>query len=199
MNYKPKNEEKKMEQFSWLDCVTGEQILDDIEKEVYVLVPKEFGGGHISEHCYDGFGHFDGEDIYELVADWNRSSLEPDHIFPSAINRYGFYMEIKKIDPEYTENIEFKAKEKPWFWPYKDQSLDKAGFKFVTDHEYSDIGIELTTYDEDNASLKYPIKITYDKDAVYEDCGPSLIDPDQGWSKEKVSEYENYLSMDAVL
>ena len=30
--------------------------------DVYVLIPKEFGGGHLVEHCYDGYGHFGGEE-----------------------------------------------------------------------------------------------------------------------------------------
>lgn len=60
-----------MGQFSWLDCRTGEQILDDVEREVYLLVPMQFGGGHIVEHCYDGYGRFGGRDAYALVAQWN--------------------------------------------------------------------------------------------------------------------------------
>lgn len=43
------------------------------------------------------------------------------------------------------------------------------------------IGIILACNDEDNASLRYPIKITYDKYAVYEWCAPSRTDPNQGW------------------
>lgn len=62
-----------MGQFSWLDCVTGEPILDDVPRKSYVLVPKAFGGGHIEEGCYDGYGHFGGRDVYALVANWNAS------------------------------------------------------------------------------------------------------------------------------
>ena len=70
-----------MGQFSWLDCVTGEQIIDNKRKSVYVLVPKEFGGGHIKEGVYDGYGHFGGHDIYELVADWNKEYISFDNIY----------------------------------------------------------------------------------------------------------------------
>ena len=65
-----------MGQFSWLDCKTGEQIVDDKYRDVYVLVPEEFGGGHILEKCYDGYGNFGGHDIYDLVVDWNRNYLD---------------------------------------------------------------------------------------------------------------------------
>lgn len=65
-----------MGQFSWLDCRTEEQVLDNVERNVYVLVPQEFGGGHIKEECYDGYGRFGGHDIYDLVVDWNLNYLE---------------------------------------------------------------------------------------------------------------------------
>lgn len=55
-----------MGQFSWLDCKTGEQVLDNVERKVYLLVPKEFGGGHIEEDCYDGYGNF-GWDVVNIV------------------------------------------------------------------------------------------------------------------------------------
>ena len=117
-----------MGQFSWLDCKTQEQIVDDKIRDVYMLIPKEFGGGHIVEHCYDGYGNFGGEDAYAVVARWN----VPDQCTG---------------DDDHDRNI----------------------------------GIDIACYDEDNAALQYPIKITYDADAIYEWCGISLSDPNQGW------------------
>ena len=116
-----------MGQFSWLDCKTGEQVLDGVKRDVYVLVPKKFGGDHILETCYDGYGHFGYRDIYALVAEWNRPQL-------------------------CTGN----------------DDIDR------------NVGIDIACYNEQNASLKYPIKITHDPNAVYEDCKPSLSDPNQG-------------------
>ena len=117
-----------MGQFSWLDCKTGEQVLDDVRRDVYVLVPKEFGGGHIKEEGYDGYGRFGGRDVYALVAQWNK--------------------------PE----------------------------KCIGDDEADRyVGIDIACYDEQNARLRYPIKITHDCEAVYEDCEPSKSDPNQGW------------------
>lgn len=117
-----------MGQFSWLDCKTGEQVLDDVRRDVYLLVPREFGGGHIKEECYDGYGRFGGRDAYGLVAQWNR--------------------------PEKCTG---------------DDDADRY------------VGIDIACYDEQNAALKYPIKITHDPDAVYEDCASSPGDPNQGW------------------
>lgn len=141
-----------MGQFSWLDCKTGEQVLDDVCRKVYVLVPKEFGGGHIMETCYDGYGRFGGHDIYELVVDWNREHLE-----------------------EYQNDPSFECN---WL-----QNCESVAAAFET-MKKRDIGISIACYDKDNARIKYPIKITHDPSAVYEDCGPSKSDPDQGWNHE---------------
>ena len=116
-----------MGQFSWLDCMDGSQILDDVYEDSYLLIPKEFGGGHILEQCYDGYGHFGGRDVYALVAQWNR----PDICVGEDVDR--------------------------------------------------NVGIHIACYDEQNASLRYPIKITHDPHAVYEDCPASPNDPNQGW------------------
>ena len=44
-----------------------------------------------------------------------------------------------------------------------------------------EIGISIACYDKDNAKIEYSIKITHDKDAIYEDYKHSLSDPNQGW------------------
>ena len=145
-----------MGQFSWLDCRSREQVLDNVPRDVYVLVPKQFGGGHIKETCYDGYGDFGGYDIYDIVADWNKSFIET--ILTSL--RDVWRCPISKTDEQnlraFSEGKTI-ACEKRW------------------------LGIILACYDEDNARLKYPIKITHDPNAVYEDCLPSESDPNQGW------------------
>jgi hypothetical protein len=142
--------EEKMGQFSWLDCKTKEQVLDDVERNVYVLVPEEFGGGHILETCYDGYGRFGGYDIYDLVVDWNRNYLE-------CIDKETWGCDDVKTVETDLEKVDAGTMPKRY------------------------VGITLACYDKDNARLKYPIKITHDPAAVYEDCEPSLSDPDQGW------------------
>lgn len=141
-----------MGQFSWLDCKTKAQVLDNVRRDVYVLVPREFGGGHIKETCYDGYGNFGGHDIYDLVVDWNMKYLD-----------------------EYRKDKTFKCD-----WLQRFASVDSA----LRDMDKRDIGISIACYDEDNARIKYPIKITHDANAVYEDCEPSPSDPDQGWLME---------------
>ena len=46
------------------------------------------------------------------------------------------------------------------------------------------IGISISCYNEQNAALKYPIKIARLKNSVYEECSPSDSDHNQGWREE---------------
>ena len=176
-----------MGQFSWLDCITGEQIIDNKVKNVYVLVPKEFQkeyGKRIKEWCYDGYGNFGGYDIYDLVADWNRKYLSkhPEHEFGYAKILAEQVKEWQIKRPEYKERIDFKVSDKDWYKDYADLSKSREEVAEKTEcGEWRSIGIDLACYDEDNATLPYPIKITYNADAIYEECEPSLSDPNQGW------------------
>ena len=147
-----------MGQFSWLDCITREQILDDVRRDSYVLIPKEFGGGHIKESCYDGYGNFGGHDIYDLVVDWN----------------------AKHLEQVWEQKDEWKC---DWIEGMK-EDFDRIERGEDPKQEKRIVGICLACYDEDNGRLKYPIKITHSPYAVYENCEPSLSDPDQGWSNE---------------
>lgn len=168
-----------MGQFSWLDCKTKQQIIDNKRKDVFVLVPKEFGGGHIKETCYDGYGDFGGYDIFDLVADWNRKDLSEnsDFVFPYSNEQiknkdwYKFYADLNLTREEVVE----KTKEK--------------GNRFF---EWRYIGIALSCYDEDNEALPYPIKITYDETAKYEWNAPSDSDPNQGWEVEENYDEEDW-------
>jgi hypothetical protein len=189
-----------MGQFSWLDCVSGKQIIDNRVKDVYVLIPKEFGGGHIKETCYDGYGNFGGYDVYDLVATWNRKILseKPNFIFPYAVERAQCILKNCKWDSDYSERIDLQLRNKIWYEFYSNLSFSEdkvvecmkeiGGIIFP---EWRWIGIELACYDEDNEALPFPIKITYDEKAVYENCAPSKSDPNQGWEVEDEDEWED--------
>ena len=149
-----------MGQFSWLDCVTGKQIVDDKKKDVYLLVPKEFReefGEYIKEECYDGYGRFGGYDVYDLIADWNKDFIP---IMLQYAEHGKWKGGLSKKDKERLQNF-YEGK------PY--------------DCEKRWLGIMMGCYDEDNRKLFYPIKVTYCIFKEYERCEPSLSDPNQGW------------------
>lgn len=184
-----------MGQFSWLDCVTNKQIVDDKVKDVYLLVPKEFGGGHIKETCYDGYGRFGGYDVYDLVADWNREYLSkhPEFEFNHAKSRLEYVKNYQKTHPDYQEKIDIKVSDKEWYKAYANLSKSRDEVAATITRYWSEwriIGIDIACYDEDNEALPYPIKITYNSDAVYENCSPSPTDPNQGWEYE--DDYDEY-------
>ena len=190
-----------MGQFSWLDCITEEQVVDNEKRDVYVLIPKEFGGGHIKETCYDGYGNFGEQDIYDLVADWNREILskKPNYIFPHAVSRAKYVSDNYGWKSDYSERIILQIRDEPWFEFWADLSLsreeivNKTRKKIGSDFwEYRLIGIDLACYDEDNEALPYPIKITHNPNAVYESCGISLSDPNQGWEQEEDYDWDDY-------
>ena len=167
-----------MGQFSWLDCVDGSQIVDDKMVDVFVLVPKEFGGGHIKEPFYDGYGHFGGFDIFDLVAEWNRKELTHQMLMPLDPTKWG-----KDDTPYYEWAVERHLASLRRMMDFKSGSIPDDEMEAM--HGGEDfkrlIGIDIACYDKQNFSLPYPIKITHDPSAVYEKCEPSKSDPDQGW------------------
>lgn len=64
-------------------------------------------------------------------------------------------------------------------WNLPDKCKDENGV-WKPDDRIRRIGIDIACYDEDNAALKYPIKIT-SKPMEYSEAEPSISDPDQGW------------------
>lgn len=147
-----------MGQFSWLYADTKKQLVDNKRADAWLLVPSEFQdeyGEAIYESCYDGYGHFGGYDVYELIALWN-----------------------KEMIPEIIE----KMKHGEWQC-YGEQNISNLqnfyeGKKI--DCELRWLGILMACGDEHNRRLKYPIKITT-KVMKYENVKPSLRDPKQGW------------------
>ena len=105
---------------------------------------------HIIEENYDGYGNFDGKDIYELVVDWNKPYLE-------------------KIFEEIEEYIE------PWEKPLipiaiaymndderllqKELEKAKQDFPYIERDWKRDIGIAIACEDKCAEIIPYPIKI----------------------------------------
>ncbi len=186
--------------YSWLDCITKEQIRINSNKKAYLLIPNEFGGGSYSS-TYDGYGHIAGHDVYEEVAIFNRKYLNPEEVIkPSTSKKFGGLWDFEKdaLRKDGKSEAEIEALDQAERMTHYENHLkacerlkqgltdfingvseEKMIQKYGRDY-LREIGIDIACYDEDNAKLKYPIKITYDSNAVYEDCTYSLSDPDQG-------------------
>ena len=140
-----------MGQYSWIYSDSNKHVINDKLSDTYLLVPKPFQqkyGKAIYESCYDGYGNFGGYDVHDLIPEWNRDMI------PEIINR------IRKgnweccADENDVNNLQayYEGKE--------------------IDCELRWLGIIMSGYDEDNAALKYPIKITTKK-LEYETVSPS--------------------------
>lgn len=149
-----------MGMFSWLYSDSGKQMLDGVYKNSYLLIPEEFQGqygSYIKETCYEGYGVFYGVDVYDLVADFNRD----------------FIPEILRL-----------ADEGKWHCRITDEdrkSLQNFNEGKLT-CEKRWLGIMMACYDEDNARLPYPIKIT-ERPIPYAKAYPSDSDLNQGWAE----------------
>lgn len=202
-----------MGQFSWIDCKDGTQILDDVQEDVFLLIPKEFeseyGGSHIKESCYDGYGHFGKYDVYEVVADMNKGinsdilveefngfkkpnledygglyPFEKEELLRSGLTSDDIEDEDKRRRMDAYKRAEFRQGRILNAYICFSRG-DEAGAKELLGSQYKrKLGIALASNSKDNKRLKYPIKITHDKDAVYENCIFSPKDPNQGWAME---------------
>lgn len=148
-----------MGQFSWIYSDTCQQLLDDVHADTYLLVPKPFQekyGKVIYEGCYDGYGRFGGHDVYDLIPEWNKEMI------PEIIRRIKNRNWHCSTSENEIANLQSYYEDKP------------------INCELRWLGIVMSCYDEDNAALEYPIKITT-KEMEYEEVAPSLSDPNQGW------------------
>lgn len=156
-----------MGQFSWIYADTHKQMIDDKRKDSYLLIPPKFQrkyGKSIVTHCYDGYGRFgehDEYDVYALVAEFNRDFI-PDLL-------------LMEKRGEWNCPLDHLVSAETLLSYY---SGEECEFETIRS-----IGITMACYDDDNARLPYPIKIT-EEVRPYEWTLPSDADPDQGWESD---------------
>lgn len=164
--------------FTWTDARRNPKILkngnytqsDIIRYDGYakIVCPDDT---EIIEKCYEGYGIFDGHDIYELVVDWNKQHLE--NIFNRMLkddpNCWG--SNLKNLAVFYqngdTVNIETEIKR-----------LINSGeqMPFFEKEWKRTIGIAIACEEKNNRQLPFPIKITATKwKKTYDELVPSCI------------------------
>lgn len=179
--------------FSWMFADKANKKALCMGEPGYLMLPS---GAVIATDCYDGYGHFgpnEDVDVYDAVADWNRAYLaaHPDYLIP----QYGRIWDEELRS--YVDSAPKKISEEPW-WPYysdlslSHKDIEKAMKETTTDRywEYRYIGIAIACYDDQNAKLPYPIKISSVDTIPYDELPPSNGDPHQGLSPEYWEEYE---------
>lgn len=166
-----------MGQFSW--CFANKNNEENLLEgnSAVVCCPD---GSFIYETEYDGYGHFGGHDIYELVVDWNRKDLWK-YISHSHNNRVIWKRNdilIALAAMESDENAQSVANK---LYDFDMINEGQVNDNFDMRNNWKRIiGIHIACYDEDNAKLKYPIKITTEE-CNYNQLPASKGDPNQGW------------------
>ena len=168
--------------FSWLFADTDNTQNLRIDRAGYIACPD---GTFIHEQCYEGYGEFNGQDVYELVVRWNRAFIaeNPDFLLPH-IHRF-YNGSVKQC----------RLKDFRWYPVIADLSIPFEQLRDALDKhlretvslyrpysaELRGVGIDIACYNEDNAVLPYPIKITRKMRGVhYKDLPASKRDPEQG-------------------
>lgn len=205
-----------MGQFSWIYSDTNKQVLDNKKADTYLLVPPQFQekyGKAIYEWCYDGYGNFGGYDVYELIAEWNREYLSEAMLNekPKLENYGGIYnFEKEALRKEGVSEEEIDRRDHAQRREYFERAIKRYNQTIELLNDYKNgmsdedmtakynsewqryIGIDIACYDEQNARLPFPIKITT-KELEYNDVAPSLSDPNQGWLMDEDEEdYDGY-------
>lgn len=173
-----------MGSFSWYASDTRRAIRSGNYNPfpVYALRPD---GEPLLETNYEGYGRFGGQDIYDLVADWNRKYLAEHPGFLVVQHGRIWSEENHSFYPAGPKRVD----EFDWYPLYADltksrkdieRELKESGEVFW---EYRHIGIEIACYDDQNMNLPYPIKLV-EKPVPYAAAAASKSDPGQGWGKE---------------
>lgn len=169
-----------MGSFSWYASDTGRAILSHKPFPVYALQPD---GEPLLEKDYEGYGEFGGQDIYDLVADWNRKYLAEHPEFLIMQGRHEWSEELECYLPSEPKRVDsFK-----WYSAYSDLTKSREEVEQVvrklencSTFHYRSIGIDIACGDSRNVMLPYPIKLV-EKAVQYEDAAPSMSDPYQGF------------------
>ncbi len=122
----------------------------------------------IIEQYYDGYGEFDGHDIYDLVVDWNKAYLE-DIFNQMDESHWGYRLKEVAIAFQNDDYVALGLEVNKLIDDGMETKLFRTEWK-------RHIGIAIACNDEDNMNLPYPIKITTTKwhrkyDELYPSCG----------------------------
>lgn len=119
----------------------------------------------ITEICYEGYGMFDGHDIYELVVDWNKDYLEQifDDLAERNKDREGYWgEELRDLAIAYQHDDTEKIKQI--------LAIHADEYDFLWKRS---IGIAIAC--SNNENIPYPIKITDNvRPKPYAELPPSI-------------------------
>ena len=123
----------------------------------------------IIEDCYEGYGIFDGKDVYDLVVDWNRAHLTSIFAKLAAknANHWGCYLRQLAAYYQSGDDKAFNAE--------LTRLAENEDLPFIRNEWKRTIGIAIAC-GEQNGELPYPVKITSTKrHKKYSELVPSYV------------------------
>lgn len=156
--------------FSWMFADTGNTEALKVGKPAYLVWPD---GSVTYIHRYDGYGRFDSYEIHKLVVDWNKDFLSVDNLIKPERNEYD---EQKYFDSA-MRRYEYGCNRLNDF--ISGMSDEEMHARYGRDWKL-EIGIDISDEDEQNASLKYPIRICKEEPKDISALPASKSDPLQG-------------------
>lgn len=163
-----------MGQFSWMYADTGNKKALRCGKRAFVPCPN---GITLIEAHYDGYGNFEGHDIYELVADWNREYISKHNIRRPLRRQWG---DTKGDDALYKSAVDRYCRYCQRITDFVNKKSDEYMTETYGREWKRSIGIDIACYDDENEALKFPIKICM-YPSQYDSVPASKRDPNQGW------------------
>lgn len=181
-----------MGMFSWLTCDTKQSVVNynspdfDGEKPVFLLQPN--GQEPLKEYEYEGYGDFCNVDAYEWLAKTNYPNIVFDDSyelrsfgifisFPTLMSKDGETMFVRDSISKYINQV----------WDGTVQSFKSYEDFLVVDGVSSTLNMHVEAGRLIKAlplgEIKYPIKLSYNPKAVYEDYPGSESCPRQGFSR----------------
>lgn len=154
------------------------------------------------DNSYDSYGHIGSLDIYEMTAFLNLSStLQSREKVQEIVDNV--LRKPKKED--YSDSFYYERAMKLYktdiedIWEYFDNPQKYHSSAELTDST-RELGIAIGCYDEQNARLPYPIKVTASHTLKYEDAVFSMGDPCQAGGNIRKSElYEEIQLRNKIL
>lgn len=166
--------------FSWMFADKANKKALNIGESAYLLYPD---GSSIHEPCYEGYGRFDGRDVYDLVVDWNIVDIHPDLPKPpyhqGDAPEYWDLWEKAVINVLRAPGLSDELKNKIIADVMDAAIKDGSAAPYLRSEWKRHIGIHLACSDFQNSRLRYPIKIVT-QPTPYKSVPASGADRNQG-------------------
>lgn len=157
--------------FSFLFADTQNTGSLRIGRSAYVVLPD---GTSMYAHYYDGYGNFDERNIFEMVAEWNKDYLSVSNLCKPERSDYD-ESDFQSVMQQY----EYSCRRLTDF--ISGVSEQEMELRYGSDWKM-EIGIDVACYDEQNAMLRFPIKICKEEPDNAKNVPASKSDPKQGCS-----------------